>query len=214
MSNGTQIAGKVGITCRASIHGLGAHSGIGEEWADNENAGTAAEAQAFKRACSCFGLRRYLYNLGGGWVDLDERKQPKSTPKLPEWALPKRQSVKPESQKNHRRNGAGKCDRPSGHISAVVEQAGYSLSRPVLIGVARIDEPGQVPPAFLRAVAAKLDDTLRGVERLQAATAVIGHNATRNCAATSNFASDSLDDIPVATPYPSCLRHRNRKPAK
>ena len=84
-SSGSQIAGKVVVTCRVTIHGLGVHSGLGEEWADNENAGTAAEAQAFKRACSCFGLGRYLYDLEGGWVDLDERKQPKSTPKLPEW---------------------------------------------------------------------------------------------------------------------------------
>jgi hypothetical protein len=61
-----------------TIDGLGSHSGLGEEWADNENAGTSAEAQAFKRACSCFGLGRYLYDLGGHWVDLDERRQPLS----------------------------------------------------------------------------------------------------------------------------------------
>ena len=77
LSNGTQIAGKVVVTCEVTIHGLGTHSGIGEEWAENENAGTAAEAQAFKRACSCFRLGRYLYDLDGTWVDLDERKQPK-----------------------------------------------------------------------------------------------------------------------------------------
>src|ERR1700730_7223643 len=68
------------------------HGLLGEEWADNENAGTSAEAQAFKRACSCFGLGRYLYDLGGNWVDLDERKQPLSRPRLPDWALPKRKT--------------------------------------------------------------------------------------------------------------------------
>ena len=31
----------------------------------NQNAMTTAEAQAFKRAASCFGLGRYLYNLAG-----------------------------------------------------------------------------------------------------------------------------------------------------
>src|SRR5579884_3616129 len=86
--NGSQIGGKVVVNCRVTIYGLGTHSGIGEEWADNENAGTAAEAQAFKRACSCFGLGRYLYDLEGGWVDLDEKRQPKWTPKLPDWAIP------------------------------------------------------------------------------------------------------------------------------
>jgi hypothetical protein len=89
----SQMVGKVVVTCEVSIYGLGTHSGIGEEWADNENAGTAAEAQAFKRACACFGLGRYLYDLEGGWVDLDNRKQPKSTPKLPDWALPKRRAT-------------------------------------------------------------------------------------------------------------------------
>src|SRR6202162_1051077 len=84
------ISGKIVVTCRLTIDGLGSHSGLGEEWADNENAGTSAEAQAFKRACSCFGLGRYLYDLGGIWVDLDDRKQPLSRPRLPDWALPKR----------------------------------------------------------------------------------------------------------------------------
>jgi hypothetical protein len=77
---------------RGVIDGLGSHSGLGEEWADNENAGTSAEAQAFKRASSCFGLGRYLYDLDGNWVDLDERKQPLSRPRLPDWALPKRKT--------------------------------------------------------------------------------------------------------------------------
>jgi len=46
---------------------------------------TAAEAQAFKRAAACFGLGRYLYCFKGVWVDLDERKRPKSTPQLFDW---------------------------------------------------------------------------------------------------------------------------------
>jgi len=83
------ISGKIVVNCKLTINGLGSHAGLGEEWADNENAGTSAEAQAFKRACSCFGLGRYLYNLGGIWIDLDERRQPLSKPKLPDWALPK-----------------------------------------------------------------------------------------------------------------------------
>jgi hypothetical protein len=52
------LSGKIVVTCRVTIAGMGSHSGLGEEWADNENAGTSAEAQAFKRACSCFGLGR------------------------------------------------------------------------------------------------------------------------------------------------------------
>jgi hypothetical protein len=140
-----------------------------------------------------------LYNLEGGWVDLDERRQPRSTPKLPEWALPKRQSAKYETQKNHRTNGAR---NPSdaiafqAHISEVGEQVGYCLSRAVLMGIANIDEPGQVPSALLAVVAAKLDVTLRGVERLRAATAVVGHRRYTQVCRDLNFPSDSLDDIP------------------
>jgi hypothetical protein len=81
--------GKVLVTCTVSIAGIGSHSGSGEEWADDENAMTSAEAQAFKRACSCFGLGRYFYSFAEMWVDLNENKQPKNVPALPAWALPK-----------------------------------------------------------------------------------------------------------------------------
>jgi hypothetical protein len=64
------------------------HSGSGEEWADDDNAMTRAEAQAFKRACSCFGLGRYFYNFDEIWVPVDSYGQPFQTPTLPQWALP------------------------------------------------------------------------------------------------------------------------------
>jgi len=63
------ITAKIVVTSKVTIYGLGTHTGLGEEWAENDNAGTAAEAQAFKRACSCFGLGRYLYDLeDSGWI--------------------------------------------------------------------------------------------------------------------------------------------------
>jgi hypothetical protein len=80
--------GKVLVTCVVSIPGVGAHSGCGEEWAEDPNALTSAEAQAFKRACSNFGLGRYFYNFSEMWVDLDEYKHPRELPTLPSWALP------------------------------------------------------------------------------------------------------------------------------
>jgi hypothetical protein len=49
---------------------------------------TAADAQAFKRACSCFGLGRYLYRFEEMWVHLDQRGEPVAIPVLPAWALP------------------------------------------------------------------------------------------------------------------------------
>ncbi len=42
----------------------------------SEIGGTAAEAQAFKRACAMFSLGRYLYGLPSTWVEYDnDRKQ-------------------------------------------------------------------------------------------------------------------------------------------
>jgi len=54
-SKDKKIVAKVFVTCELTIFGIGSHSATGEEWADDENAGTAAEAQAFKRASACFG---------------------------------------------------------------------------------------------------------------------------------------------------------------
>src|SRR5437867_8622956 len=55
-------------------------------------------AQAFKRACACFGLGRYLYDLDTVWVDLDQYNRPVRTPNLPEWALPNYPQRNPQPQ--------------------------------------------------------------------------------------------------------------------
>jgi hypothetical protein len=60
--------GKILVTPKVTIDELGTHAGTGEEWADEDNAMTSAEAQAFKRACSCFGLGRYFYDFDAPWV--------------------------------------------------------------------------------------------------------------------------------------------------
>ncbi len=203
----TQIAGKLVVTCSVTIHGLGTHAGMGEEWADNENAGTAAEAQAFKRACTCFGLGRYLYNIEGGWVDLDERKQPKYLPKLPDWAIPKGHHVngkgpRPLNQptaNGHQASRAGHSIDSAAlqaRIGALADQVGYSLSRSVLMAVAKAEAADQVAPACLAAVTEKLEDTLRGLERLRAVTLVVGQQRYSQLCRELNFASASLDDIP------------------
>ena len=59
-SKDQKIVAKVLVTCEVTVFGLGSHSATGEEWADDENALTSAEAQSFKRACACLGLGRYL----------------------------------------------------------------------------------------------------------------------------------------------------------
>jgi hypothetical protein len=82
------VTSKVLVATAVTITRLGSHTGTGEEWADRENAVTAADAQAFKRACSCFGLGRYLYRFEETWVHLDQRGEPVALPVLPAWALP------------------------------------------------------------------------------------------------------------------------------
>ncbi len=86
--NSEVVTGKILVICKVTIDGLGTHSGTGEEWADGDNAMTAAEAQAFKRACSCFGLGRYFYDFEAPWVDLDDRGRPKKLPAVPAWIIP------------------------------------------------------------------------------------------------------------------------------
>jgi len=205
------ISGKIVVTCRLTIDGLGSHSGLGEEWADNENAGTAAEAQAFKRACSCFGLGRYLYDLGGNWVDLDNRKQPLSRPRLPEWALPKRKPAVAKDQNGNTYAGTNGHMQHKGTVSVDLptlkvrvqllrEQVGFGLARSVTNSIAATEDPEQIPDAaVLSALVAKLEDTLRGVERLRTATEAVGQANLSQLCQQMNLAGDCLDDIPNRT---------------
>ena len=202
------ISGKIVVTCRLTIDGLGSHSGLGEEWADNENAGTAAEAQAFKRACSCFGLGRYLYDLGGNWVDLDNRKQPLSKPRLPDWALPKRKPGVTTSQNGnahtstnghmqHKHAASDDLSSLKARVKLLRDQVGVGLARSVTKSIAATDDPDQISDAaVLSTLTAKLEDTRRGVERLRTATGVVGQAKLSQLCQQMNLAGDCLDDIP------------------
>ena len=67
--------GDTRIICRLSIHGV-TRSSTGESGdGPDAVAGTAAEAQSFKRACAKFGLGRYLYAMDAQWVDYDADKR-------------------------------------------------------------------------------------------------------------------------------------------
>lgn len=61
------------IVCHLTVKGV-TRSSTGEPDSQAERseiAGTATEAQAFKRACAMFGLGRYLYQLPTVWVEYD-----------------------------------------------------------------------------------------------------------------------------------------------
>ena len=185
------ITAKIVVTCKVTIHGFGAHTGLGEEWADNDNAGTAAEAQAFKRACSCFGLGRYLYDLEGQWVDLDEKKRPLETPRLPDWARPKSRPAQdpravprengsaPASPNGNGtgRNGRGGLYRDEllAQVASLSDAVGFSLARGVLKAVANVEDASKIRDmAKLTMTFERLQDLARGVERLRTAIGKCG----------------------------------------
>lgn len=62
------------IICHLTIGGV-TRSSTGESESSEGNAGTSAEAQAFKRACTMFGLGRYLYELPAVWVEYDATRK-------------------------------------------------------------------------------------------------------------------------------------------
>jgi hypothetical protein len=71
---------RVIVTCALTVTGV-TRQAIGESLQASarqdgstvieENAATSAEAQAFKRACSAFGLGRYLYSVPQVWAEYD-----------------------------------------------------------------------------------------------------------------------------------------------
>ncbi len=179
---------KVFVTCDLTIFGLGSHSATGEEWTDDENAGTSAEAQAFKRACSCFGLGRYLYHFTGAWVDLDDRKRPKSAPKLAGWATPEgwRQGLRPQQAANgHSPDSARGIDSAKGangsvdqrkrlqligKIEAMAEPLGRGLYRGLLKSVAKAWQPADIKdPGVLQKLLSHMEAADRGLKRLESA---------------------------------------------
>jgi hypothetical protein len=64
------------------------------------------------------------------------------------------------------------------------------------MAVARVDTPDKVAANSIGAVVNKLEDMLRGVERLRAAIAIVGQARYSQLCQELNFASDHLDDIP------------------
>jgi hypothetical protein len=82
---------RVIVTCALTVAGV-TRQAIGESLQASarhdgstvieENAATSAEAQAFKRACSAFGLGRYLYSVPQVWAEYDSGKRQFTPPAL------------------------------------------------------------------------------------------------------------------------------------
>ena len=171
--------GKVLVTCTLTITGLGCHAGSGEDWADESNAMTTAEAQAFKRAASCYGLGRYLYNLTEMWVPLNEHRQPFEFPSLPQWALPKTGAP----VKSHPASGPhpatvqrGPIDqRITGKIEGFRRILGDPIYGEILWRVARTRKANAIPNAQLQTnVAEAMERAARGIRKAPVAITAAG----------------------------------------
>ena len=210
-SKDQKIVAKILVTCELAIFGLGSHSATGEEWADNDNAGTAAEAQAFKRASACFGLGRYLYYFTGTWVDLDDRKRPKSVPQLSGWATPDgwleglrpRSSPKAVSAKQEtidaangrqNNNGGARNSEILEKIERMERIIGKRMYRGLLKSLARVWNPKEITdPHVQEGVLAHMQAAERGLRQAEAARTRAGLAAF--AAVLGSLSLSSLDQV-------------------
>jgi len=82
-------------------------------------------------------------------------------------------------------------------VKSLCGQVGFSLARSLSTAIGGTESVEGVQDAgLLWALASKLEDSLRGVERLRAATAVVGEAKCSEICRALNFPGDSLDDIP------------------
>jgi hypothetical protein len=206
-------AAKILVTCEVAIACIGRNSGTGEEWSDKENALTAAEAQAFKRTLSCFGLGRYLYDIDGEWVELDQHGLPTKVPKLPRWATPNGwlAGLRPKPKRNRhvlvRANGHASNGHTSpetiGHrqslvvaIEATENKIGKRLYRGLLKNVARVWSPQQIQDtAALEKVLAQMQGAERGMARLEAAQARLAPETVQRVISSLNAPPARLEDL-------------------
>jgi hypothetical protein len=207
-------AAKILVTCEVTITCIGTNSGTGEEWSDKENALTGAEAQAFKRALSCFGLGRYLYDMDGEWVDLDQQGVPQRMPRLPRWATPNGwiAGLRPKPRKNRRAmiraNGHSGNGQFVGHggngnasglvveIEAMEKKIGKRLYRGVLKRVAKVWSPQQIrETGVLQQTLAQMQGAERGLARLEAAQARLSAEAVQNVIVSLNAPPAKIENL-------------------
>jgi hypothetical protein len=231
-SKDQKLVAKVLVTCELTIFGLGAHSATGEEWADDDNAATAAEAQSFKRACSCFGLGRYLYYFSGTWIDLDDRRRPKTIPKLPSWARPEgwRAGLRPDGRGDAQAlestsggdngNGlhGGRETNNPGNVVREIElmrrSVGTRMYRGLLKTVARVWEPKDIrESAVQQRVLAHMQAAERGFRRLDAALDNVEPDALTQILRSRNIQSiDRMDNLQTLHEIVLALEASTRKP--
>jgi hypothetical protein len=196
--------GKVFVTCVLTIPSVGTHSGCGEEWADDPNAMTSAEAQAFKRSCSNFGLGRYFYSFAEMWVDIDEYKHPREIPTLPSWALPENERRAPAQDgavKKEKRNGADPVQK--GPLDASVtnkiegsrRDLGQKLYGNILGSVGKVKSARDIPNQRVQQEVLKwMESGVRGMAQVRRLAAEIPE--TEFYGILDDLSIPRLDEIP------------------
>jgi hypothetical protein len=196
--------GKVFVTCVLTIPGVGTHSGCGEEWADDPNAMTSAEAQSFKRSCSNFGLGRYFYSFAEMWVDIDEYKHPRELPRLPSWALPENERrMADQIGAARRETGNGTKSEQKGPLDATVtnkiegsrRDLGRKLYGNILGSVAKVKSARDIPNQRVQQEVLKwIESGVRGVTQVRRAAAEIPE--TEFYGILDDLGIPRLDEIP------------------
>ncbi len=183
-----------------------------------DKVGQEFEAQAFKRALSCFGLGRYLYDMDGEWIELDQNGVPKKIPKLPRWATPKGwlAGLRPKPRRNRRAlvranghsrnaefrshevdgNGNGRSQTLVAEIEAMEKKIGHRLYRGLLKRVARAWSPQQIrKSAVLEQVLAQMQGAERGVMRLEVAQSRLAPEVVQKVIVSLNVPPAKVEDL-------------------
>jgi hypothetical protein len=190
------VTGKVLVASLVTIHRLGWHCGTGEEWADRENAVTSADAQAFKRACSQFGLGRYLYDFKEEWVPLNRRGEPAKLPILPPWALP--DGVVALAPDGCRRGDARGPTDPAltAKIEGLRETLGDAIYAEILCRAGHSRDAKTIPNADRQRSAVEwMDAAERGLQKVQVLAERVGEKPFM--ATVRRLAITSITTIPT-----------------
>ena len=169
------------------------------------------EAQSFKRAASCYGLGRYLYDLSETWVPLDDRRQPLEYPRLPDWALPKT-----GADGDH---GASAKREPIPHgpidqrVTTKIEGFRSSIGTPIfgeiLWRVARTRMANAIPNSQLQSsVAEAMERASRGVRKARSISESVSDTAV--VSVLDRLGIQSMDAIPNLAVLKELVRELER----
>lgn len=221
-NNQTINTGKVIVKAELEIFGINTHSATGEMWADDDNAQTRADAQAFKRAAEIFGLGRYIRRfkeLGAAlWVPLDEKKRPKHLPQLPPWAIPTEAMVSLlETREKRLLSRSAPVPPPAPAVAAEASSvpANAEAVLKVIQEGATASQPTEVYTAITKAVMGQPEGPSVADESKQATSAPAPTTATQKSAQQAPSQAQPIQQQRAASqPLSKQAETRQAKPAE